>query len=153
MFTLDHKIPPPVIALIITAIMWGLSSYLPSLSLDIDLHHIPTVTLVFIGVMFDLLGLLAFRRLRTTIDPLNPDKASTLVTSGVYRITRNPMYVGLAILLLSWAVHLAMLCPFVGPILFVLYINRFQVIPEEQAMRRNFDQEFKVYADRVWRWL
>ena len=101
MFTLDHKIPPPVIALIITAIMWGLSSYLPSLSLDIDLHHIPTVTLVFIGVMFDLLGLLAFRRSRTTIDPLNPDKASTLVTSGVYRITRNPMYVGLAILLLS----------------------------------------------------
>ena len=133
--------------------MWGLSSYLPSLSLDIDLHHIPTVTLVFIGVMFDLLGLLAFRRLRTTIDPLNPDKASTLVTSGVYRITRNPMYVGLAILLLSWAVHLAMLWPFVDPILFVLYINRFQVIPEEQAMRRNFDQEFKVYADRVRRWL
>ena len=109
--------------------------------------------LAIVGVTFDLLGLLAFRRSRTTINPMKPSKASALVTGGVYRVTRNPMYVGLALLLAAWAVHLSMLWPFIGPVLFVIYMNRFQIGPEERVMRGKFGEEYAAYAARVRRWL
>ena len=109
--------------------------------------------LAVVGVSFDLLGLLAFHRSRTTINPMNPSKSSALVTGGVYRVTRNPMYVGLALLLTAWAVHLSALWPFAGPVLFVIYMNRFQIGPEERVMRSKFGEEYAAYAARVRRWL
>ena len=101
---------------------------------------------------FDLLGLLAFFRRGTTINPLRPAKASALVTGGIYRITRNPMYVGMAFLLAGWAVWLGALWPFLGPVLFVAYLTRFQILPEERILRGKF-AEFDAYATRVRRWL
>ena len=111
------------------------------------------VTLAIAGVTFDLLGLWAFRRARTTINPMKPGKASALVTGGVYQVTRNPMYVGLALLLAAWAVHLSRLWPLIGPALFVLYMNRFQIGPEERVMRGKFGDAYAAYAARVRRWL
>ena len=111
------------------------------------------VVLVIAGVSFDLLGLIAFLRMKTTINPLQPGKASALVTGGVYRITRNPMYVGMALLLTAWAVHLAALWPLLGPVFFVLYINRFQIAPEERVLKELFGEEYVAYTARVRRWL
>lgn len=109
--------------------------------------------LIATGLTFDLLGLIAFHRSRTTINPLRPERTSALVTQGIYRITRNPMYVGMALLLLAWAVYLSALLPFAGVPLFMSYITRFQIRPEERMIEKLFGAEFLGYAARVRRWL
>ena len=102
---------------------------------------------------FDVLGLLAFRRSRTTVDPFKPHRASAFVASGVYQVTRNPMYVGLLFLLLGWAVFLGSLWPFLAPVLFVPFVNRFQIKPEEKALARLFGEGYATYTAKVPRWL
>ena len=153
MRALEHKIPPPIVAALIATAMWGISSLPPALPLAPALRQLLAAALAMVGVTFDLLGLLAFRRSRTSINPMKPGKASALVTGGVYQVTRNPMYVGLALLLAAWAVHLSTLWPFLGPALFVLYMNRFQIGPEERVMRDKFGEQYAAYAGRVRRWL
>jgi protein-S-isoprenylcysteine O-methyltransferase Ste14 len=150
---LEHKVPPPVVAVLIAAAMWGVSSLPPTLPVALAIRQAVVAVLAIAGVTLDLLGLLAFRRSKTTINPLQPSKASALVTGGIYRITRNPMYLGLALLLTAWAVHLSSLWPFVGPVFLVLYINRFLIAPEERTLNRLFGEEYTTYAARVRRWL
>lgn len=155
MKALDHLIPPPVVGAVLALAMW-VASWLglpPSLPLG-DVARYGVVALLFaIGLGFDVLGLLAFRAARTTVNPLHPERATALVSGGIYRITRNPMYVGMLCLLLSWATFLASLPAFVGPVLFVLYITRFQIIPEERILRERFGESYAAYAQRVRRWL
>jgi protein-S-isoprenylcysteine O-methyltransferase Ste14 len=118
------------------------------------LWALPTaITLAIIGIGFALVGVLSFRRHRTTINPLHPEKTSRLVTGGVYRISRNPMYVGMALLLLAWAVYLESPAALLGPIAFIAYITRFQIIPEEILLAQHFAEEFSAYRQRVRRWL
>ena len=105
------------------------------------------------GIAFDVADLLSFRASRTTVNPLKPERASALVTQGVYRLTRNPMYVGMACLLLAWAAWLWQLLPLLGPAAFVLYITRFQIRPEERALAALFGAEYAAYTARVRRWL
>jgi len=153
MQALEHRIPPPVVGALIAAGMWLLSQLPPQLPIPETVKWVLVGSLALAGVTFDLLGLLAFHRSRTTINPLQPGKASALVTSGVYTFTRNPMYVGMALLLTAWALHLSSLWPFVGPLLFVLYIGRFQIMPEERILGGLFGREYSAYAARVRRWL
>jgi protein-S-isoprenylcysteine O-methyltransferase Ste14 len=150
---LDNKVPPPAVALLIAATMWHLSSYEPALSLSAEMSEILVLFLVIVGVSFDVCGLLAFRQLKTTINPMSPNKTSALVTGGIYRLSRNPMYVGLFLFLMAWAIQLSMLWPFIGPVLFVIYINRFQITPEERVMESKFGDEYSVYKNKVRRWL
>jgi protein-S-isoprenylcysteine O-methyltransferase Ste14 len=106
-----------------------------------------------LGVLVAVLGMLAFRRAKTTINPVNIGAASSIVTSGVYRYTRNPMYVGLALMLVGWAVHIAVPFVLVGPVVFILFITRFQIIPEERVLTSKFGGEYRKYQERVRRWL
>lgn len=153
MVTLELKIPPPVIALACAAGMYFLAGN--------TLLHGPgplwtqpaAITLAAIGIGFDLAGLISFRRHRTTINPLHPEKTSSLVTGGIYRISRNPMYVGMALLLLAWAVYLESPAALLGPIAFIAYITRFQIIPEERLLAGHFGADFEAYRQRVRRWL
>lgn len=153
MFSLDNKIPPPVVGALVAAAMWAVSSIGPQLAFGDTPRYVTVGVLVVVGLAFDLLGLIAFRTSRTTVNPLKPERASTLVTGGVYRITRNPMYVGMGFLLFAWAVYLSALVPFLGPVAFVLYITRFQIQPEERVLTRIFGEEYVAYAERVRRWL
>jgi protein-S-isoprenylcysteine O-methyltransferase Ste14 len=150
---LELKVPPPIVAVLVATLMWLAAPYGPGLDPGAAVRHGISAGLLAIGVAFDVAGLLAFRSSRTTINPLAPDRASSLVTHGVYRITRNPMYVGLAFILLAWAAHLQALLPFLGPPAFVLYITRFQVLPEERVLQRLFGERFVAYAAQVRRWL
>jgi protein-S-isoprenylcysteine O-methyltransferase Ste14 len=150
---LDNKVPPPAVALIIAAMMWHLSAYEPALSLSAEMSQILILFLVIVGVSFDVCGLLAFRQLKTTINPMSPNKTSALVTGGIYRLSRNPMYVGLFLFLMAWAIQLSMLWPFIGPVLFVIYITRFQITPEERVMESKFGDEYSIYKNKVRRWL
>jgi protein-S-isoprenylcysteine O-methyltransferase Ste14 len=132
--------------------MWAVSAWPPVFPLAPGVRLGLAGALAVIGVGFDLLGLLTFFRRRTTINPLRPARASALVTGGIYRITRNPMYVGMAFLLAGWAVWLGALWPFLGPVFLVAYLTRFQIEPEERILRSKFS-EFEAYAARVRRWL
>jgi protein-S-isoprenylcysteine O-methyltransferase Ste14 len=150
---LNHKLPPPVVAVIIAGTMWGMSAYEPTLPFPPDVTQILALLLVIVGVSFDTCGLLAFRHSKTTINPMSPDKTSALVTGGIYRFTRNPMYVGLFLFLTAWAIQLSMLWPIIGPVLFVIYINRFQIAPEERVMESKFGYVYSNYRNKVRRWL
>ena len=150
---LDHRIPPPVVGLLTAVLMAGLARVGPALPLADLARHGLTGVLVAAGLGLDLSGLLAFRASRTTLNPLRPRKAAALVTGGIYRFTRNPMYLGMLLLLLAWAVHLSALWAFAGLPLFVLYIGRFQIAPEEVAMLGLFGDDYRRYAARVRRWL
>ena len=94
-----------------------------------------------------------FRRNKTTINPVDLESASALVTSGVFRFSRNPMYVGFTAMLVGWAVCLAAPWALVGPVAFVLFTNRFQIIPEERVMREKFGQAYDDYQAQVRRWI
>ena len=153
MSALEHRIPPPVIGLITVALMWSVSSLGPSIPLAAEHRHWLVAGLILIGICFDLFGILAFRKLRTTVNPLKPERASSLVVDGIYRITRNPMYVGMGFLLLAWAVHLSAWLPFAFIPLFVLFLTRFQIVPEERILQKIFAEEYARYRARVRRWL
>jgi protein-S-isoprenylcysteine O-methyltransferase Ste14 len=150
---LDHKIPPPLVGIIVAAAMWAVADAGPQFALAPQLKHITAAILIAAGTAFDLLGLIAFHKSRTTINPLRPERTSALVTGGIYRITRNPMYVGMALLLLAWAVYLSAWLPLAGVPAFMWYITQFQIRPEERALEKLFGAEFLNYAARVRRWL
>ncbi|MGC4009559.1 MAG: isoprenylcysteine carboxylmethyltransferase family protein [Pseudomonas sp.] len=145
---LEHRIPPPLVAIITGLLMW------------LAVRPITAPAAVWLallvalgGVAVCLAGVASFRRARTTVNPLKPESASSLVVSGIYRHTRNPMYLGFAIVLLGWCVFLGSALAVVGVALFVLYIGRFQIHPEERALRELFGAEFDAFCGRVRRWV
>ena len=112
-----------------------------------------TIRVVAIAAVVPIRAISQFRRAQTTVNPHEPGTATTLVTSGIYAWTRNPMYLGLATLLLGWAIRLGTLSPFAGPLLFIPMIQRIQILPEEQALRARFGSDYEQYCERVNRWL
>jgi protein-S-isoprenylcysteine O-methyltransferase Ste14 len=106
-----------------------------------------------LGIAIALAGVAEFRRAQTTVDPTDPAKSTTVVTGGVYRHTRNPMYLGFLLVLAGWALYLSNLVASVGPILFVLYMNRFQISPEERILEARFGASFQSYLRSVRRWI
>ena len=149
---LENKIPPPLVALICGGFMWFVSDGMQN-PLEFGFVRISALlALCIIAAYFSISGLLAFRAAKTTVNPLKPELASSLVKSGVYQISRNPMYVGFAFLLLAWCLYLGSFLSIIGVLGFVLLIDRFQVIPEERAMSLLFGKEFEDYAKKVRRW-
>ena len=150
---LEHRIPPPAVAVLIAAAMWGAARLGLSIDLSPTFRIAVAAGVALVGVAFNVAGMVAFRRAQTTLNPMTPEKASTLVTTGVYRITRNPMYVGGAFVLVSWAVYLSSIPAVLGPLLFVLYVTKLQILPEERALSAMFGGGFDAYRARVRRWL
>ena len=101
----------------------------------------------------DVAAIVHFGKAGTTPNPLDPSKASHLVTEGIFRVSRNPMYLGLLLLLIGWAVWLGSASPWLVPPLFVVVITLVQIIPEEQALSRNFGEQYALYRRSVARWI
>jgi protein-S-isoprenylcysteine O-methyltransferase Ste14 len=150
---LEHKIPPPVVALLCAAAMWYVAGHTPAVVLPATIRIAAAALLLVAGFAVMLAGVLSFRRVKTTVNPLKPETATALVTSGVYRYTRNPMYLGMLVVLLAWAVYLSAPATVVGIVVFWLYIERFQIRPEEKALVALFGSTFTDYSSRVRRWL
>ena len=150
---LETKIPPPVVALAFALLIWIFANYLPRIEIGVVAKTIVVTLLVVTGVSFDLSGLVNFFRVKTTINPMRPHKASALVKTGIYRITRNPMYVGLAFNLSAWCIYLDSPFALVGVAGFILYIHAFQILPEERMLTKLFGDEYREYQSRVPRWL
>ena len=112
-----------------------------------------SIALLVLGVAVSAAGVLSFRRARTTLNPTKPEEASSLVRTGIYRITRNPMYLGLVLVLVGWATFLSSAWALLGVASFVLYMSRFQIAPEERALSALFAGEYASYKASVRRWL
>jgi protein-S-isoprenylcysteine O-methyltransferase Ste14 len=153
MHALELKVPPVAVGLAAALAMWLASRAVPSVVLPPIAREIIAPALVAVGAFISLAGVASFLRAKTTVNPTKPGSASTLVTTGVYRFTRNPMYLGLLLVLLGWATFLSNGLAFIVVPLFVLYMNRFQIVPEERALSALFGAEFDAYAARVRRWL
>lgn len=150
---LELKIPPPAVAALVALAMWRAASIPPLWALQESVRLVVASCLAIVGVIFDIAAILAFRRAKTTINPLRPDKTSAFVAQGIYRVTRNPMYLGLSLLLAAWAVWLAGSWSALGPVAFMLYISRYQIAPEERAMLARFGSAYGEYQSQVRRWL
>ncbi|BAU77218.1 putative protein-S-isoprenylcysteine methyltransferase [Metapseudomonas furukawaii] len=133
--------------------MWLLSLWVPNDEVAAGWRIIASTLVLLAAAAVCLAGVLSFRLANTTVNPLKPETASSLVSSGVYRYTRNPMYLGFAVALVAWSIYLGSLVALLGVLGFVLYMNRFQIIPEEHALASLFREEFAAYRRRVRRWL
>lgn len=153
MLSLELKVPPLAVWLIAAGAMFMMTRLVPGWSVSLPGRTALAVVLAGFGVAMTLSGVVAFRVRRTTVNPLTPGAASAMVTSGVYRISRNPMYVGFFLALVGWAVYLshigaALLLP-----VFVAYMTRYQIKPEERALLARFGAEYAEYQSQVRRWL
>ncbi len=150
---LEKRIPPLALVLIIGMLMWAIANWSPRIDTSEALRLSLAAILLALGTLFPLAGVMSFRSAQTTVDPRTPEASSKLVSSGVYRFSRNPMYIGFALWLLAWGVFLASAWALVGVIFFVVYMNRFQIEPEERALRDLFGEDFREYERRVRRWI
>lgn len=149
----ELKIPPVAVFLIAAVLMWLVASLLPTIAISSSLQTFLCTVLVSVGLLFGLCGVISFNKVKTTVNPMVPKNATTLVMRGIYKRTRNPMYVGLLLFLIAWAVLLASLYS-VGIIVgFVLYMTEFQIKPEERTLQELFGADYLAYLERVRRWL
>lgn len=149
----ELRIPPPVAALVTAAAMWWVASHTPALPLSPVVCHAAAICIAALAGICDLAALFAFRRAHTTINPMRPAATRALVTSGIYRLTRNPMYVGLTLFLTAWGMYLSSGWALLPVALFVGYIHRFQIVPEEKVLAELFGTAYDAYRARVRRWL
>lgn len=150
---LETLIPPPLVALALALCMWLAAPASAREPVSPALRLALTLAFVLSGIAIAASGSRAFARAKTTTNPLKPQNASTLVTGGIYRITRNPMYLGVTLVLLGVDLWLWWLPAILGPIVFVAFISRFQIHPEEHALGDKFGAEFNAYCKRVRRWV
>ena len=150
---LELKIPPPLVALAFGLAMYGASRLTPGLTFELPGARPIAIALAVAGVVQALAGIAAFRRERTTVNPLKPEDTTSVVSSGIYRTTRNPMYLGMAFVLGGWALYLSNAAAAVFLVGFVLYMNQFQIKPEERVLLAKFGPDFAQYMARVRRWL
>lgn len=150
---LRTRIPPPIVGALIAVLMRAVADVPPTWTISTQVARAVAIVLVVIAVTVDVSALVAFGRASTTANPFRPERATRMVTGGVYRFTRNPMYLGMALLLCAWAIRHPSLWAFLGPFAFVAYITHFQIKPEEVALAAKFGDEYVAYTHRVRRWI
>lgn len=150
---LETKIPPVVVFITAALLMKLISIYVPAIDIPEYARLLMTIIFLLWGGVMGLFGVISFLRVKTTVDPIKPEKASTLVDTGVYKISRNPMYLGLGLLLIAFAFYLKSIASLLVVVLFMIYMTRFQIIPEEKAMIKLFGDEYIDYMKRVRRWI
>jgi len=146
------KLPPPLVLLLTLGGMYLLATYWPLWSFSFAGQQVIVLLLCLIGAILGLAGIVSFAKARTTVDPHRPKKATRLVTTGIYRFSRNPMYLSLAVLLIAAFFYLGTLSSLVMVPLFVFYINNFQIGPEEEVLSELFGDEYQQYCTQVRRW-
>ena len=151
--TLSLKIPPPVQAIIFGVLMWVVARQVTGGQIQFELQLPVAILIAVAGVALVVTSMLKFRRASTTIDPFHPEEASNLVDSGVFRFSRNPMYVSLLLVLIGWFIWLGSLYNLAVLALFVSYITVFQIKPEEAAMKSLFGEKYDQYRSKVRRWI
>jgi protein-S-isoprenylcysteine O-methyltransferase Ste14 len=133
--------------------MWFVAKRLPSPGFAFAGQGALAGLVLAVGLAIGFKGVLAFRRHATTANPMSPDTASRVVTTGIFGMTRNPMYLGLALVLVAWTIFLGSLSAGLGVPVFLAYMTAFQVVPEERILRNKFGAPYDEYCHRVRRWI
>jgi len=150
---LELRIPPPVVVVIFAIAMWLVAIFLPGFGFWVAGSWIFALALAFAGFVVAMMGADQFKKAQTTRDPTKPENASSLVTTGIFRRSRNPMYLGLLLLLTGWAIYLSNILNVVLLAGFVAYMTRFQIKPEERVLFEKFGADYQTYRQQVRRWL
>ena len=153
MHALELKIPPAVVFLACATSMWLLARAFPGGDFELRYAGFLAIAIAGSGLAVAIAGIRAFRRQSTTVNPIRPDETSAIVTGSIYRFTRNPMYVGLACCVLAWGMYLRNFAALLCIVIFVAYMTKFQIKPEERALQEKFGDEYTSYKSRVRRWL
>jgi len=154
MSVLELKIPPIVVFAICALLEWLSSLVLPEApGADSLIRTLIASVLLFTGLALIIAAILTFRSSQTSVNPNSPDKASSIVTTGAYTLSRNPMYLAMFLILTALGFYLWQAVNILVLAAFVAYITRFQIIPEEHILTSKFDSEFKTYLDEVRRWI
>ena len=151
--TLELRVPPPLVAGTVALLMWLAAKLLAVLDFALPSRGVLAIALAAAGLCLGIVALLQFRMARTTHHPMKPHEATALVAGGIYRFTRNPMYLGVLLMLAAWAAWLANVAALVLLPAFVAYLNRFQIAPEERALQARFGADYEAYRRAVRRWL
>ena len=153
---LNLKCPPPIVMLLSAVLAWFSAQtewrVLQQQALELENLFWPLL-FVIAGILLALAGVKEFKQQQTTVNPLDPSKSSSLVTSGIYQFSRNPMYLGMLLGLLGWADLLDVIWAYSGAMAFFIYISLFQIKPEEDVMQQKFGEDFIQYCMKVRRWL
>jgi protein-S-isoprenylcysteine O-methyltransferase Ste14 len=153
MGALDLRVPPLVVVVLLGVAMWGIGRVAPGLYFDYPGRTVLACLVGLLGLVVVVIALSQFRRHQTTPDPIHPENSTAIVTTGIYGRTRNPMYLGMLLWLVAWATWLSNPVCVPGPIVFVLYMNRFQIAPEERALSASFGAPYEQYLRTVRRWI
>lgn len=152
MRTLELRIPPLALVMLAACLM-ALVAYLVPVGMPFKVPVILACAFGCTGAVIAISGVIAFRQHKTTVNPFTPERSSSLVASGIYQYTRNPMYLGFLLLLVGWAVFLSNVVAFALLPAFIAYMNRFQIQPEERALQQHFGADFQAYMHQVRRWI
>jgi protein-S-isoprenylcysteine O-methyltransferase Ste14 len=150
---LELRIPPVLQVIIIAIAMYGISKVFPLLPFFITGSAWMAAGLAIIGLCLGLMGVAEFKKAQTTVNPHTPENAVSLVTSGIYQYSRNPMYLGLVFILLGLALYLSHILAFALLPVFIIYMSRFQIQPEEKIMTYKFGNDYRAYLTQVRRWV
>lgn len=153
MSNLNLKIPPVAQGIIALMLIWVLDRHMPIFHIDIAFKEAVSMVIICMGGLVGVLAVAAFIQMRTTVDPRYPGKARRLVVIGVYKYSRNPMYLSIVLVLFGISIYLGAISSLLVPFLFVAYINQFQIVPEEQMLEQKFGKEYLKYAKHVRRWI
>ena len=146
-------IPPPILTLMSAILMLILSKYFNKANFSLNQHNHFALFFLIVAIIIILISILKFIKVSTTISPLKPNKTSILVDSGIYKYTRNPMYLGLLLILFSLFFYLKNFLSFLVLPLFVIYITKNQILPEEKVLENLFGDQYKKYKNKVRRWI
>lgn len=150
---LELRVPPLLVWVIFASAMLGVARLVPTLTFKVTGAFACALALAVLGAAVALAGVVAFRRVRTTVNPLTPSDAGSVVSGGIYRFTRNPMYLGFLVALAGWAANVSNAAAALFLPAFVAYMTRFQIKPEERALAAKFGPQFTQYMSRVRRWV
>jgi protein-S-isoprenylcysteine O-methyltransferase Ste14 len=153
MRALELRVPPLASVVIFAMLMAAMALMVPEAEFKVPAQPLIAVSMAVLGALITVAGVVAFRRQQTTVNPFTPEQTSSLVASGIYRFTRNPMYLGFLLALAGWSLYLANWVAVLLLPVFVAYMNRFQIQPEERALRATFGEGFAEYMNAVRRWL
>lgn len=153
MSRLELRVPPDVVWVLVAGLMWLASRWMPRLDVPSLVRLATAAPFAIVGAWAIVSARVSLERANTTWRPLTPGQSTRLVTSGAYGFSRNPIYLGMLLVTLGWAVWLASPAALVVSSLFVLYIDRFQIAPEERALMAVLGQEYRDYVRHVRRWI
>ncbi|MFZ6040344.1 methyltransferase family protein [Vibrio natriegens] len=150
---LELRVPPVAVFLLVVLLMYWLKGLTPTFKITVPLVEFVVAALTLLSGFIGIAGVYEFRKAKTTVNPVKPESASSVVNTGVFAYTRNPMYVALLLLIIAlglWWQHLSVIpCG----ALFISYMNRYQIKPEEHVLERLFGEDYLKYKNRVRRWI